>query len=58
MSDDDISMDVQLLCNKRVVTYNILRGMKPMGLSDPWDDSLEIIAFHPVKNARDKPNGP
>ena len=36
MSDDDKSMDVKLICNQRVVTYNKLRGMNPMGLSVPW----------------------
>ena len=57
MSDDDKAMDVQLVCNQRVVTYNKLRGMNLIGFSDPWDDSIEIIAFYPVKNARDEPNG-
>ena len=49
MSDDDKSMDFQLICNQRVVTSNKLRGMNPMGLSAPWDDSIDIIAFNPVK---------
>ena len=31
--------------------------MNRMGLSAPWDDSLEIIALYPVKNTRDEPNG-
>ena len=35
MSDDDKSMDVQLICNQRVVTYNKLRGMNTMGLRSP-----------------------
>ena len=45
MSDDDKSMDVKLIFNQRVVTYNKLRDMKPMGLSAPWDESLDIIAL-------------
>ena len=56
MSDDDKSMDVQLICNQSVVTYNELWGMNPMGISAPWDESIEIIDFYPVKNARDEPN--
>ena len=35
MSDDNKSMDVQLICNKHVATYIKLRGMKRMGLSYP-----------------------
>ena len=58
MSDDDKSMDVQLICNQCVVTYNKFCGMNPMGLSAPWGDSLEIISLHPVKNARGETNGP
>ena len=27
MSDDDKSMDVQLICNHRLVTYNNLQGV-------------------------------
>ena len=38
MSNDDKSMDIQLICNQRVVTYNNLRCMNPMGLSAPWAD--------------------
>ena len=26
-----------------------LMGINPMSLSDPWSDSLDIIAFNPVK---------
>ena len=40
MYDDDKSMDVQLICNQRVVTYNKLRGINQMGLIVPWDNSL------------------
>ena len=49
MSDNDISMDVQLICYQYVVTYNKLGGMKPMVLISPWSYSLETIALHPVK---------
>ena len=36
-----------------------LRGMNPMGFSDPSSDSLEIISMRKVKNIpRDEPNGP
>ena len=49
MYDDDKSMDVQLICNQHVVTYNKLRGMKLMGLSDPWTGSADIITFNPEK---------
>ena len=49
MSNDDISMYVQLLSNQRVVTCDKLRGTNPMVISDPWDDSLDIIALHPVR---------
>ena len=45
MYDDDKSMDVQLICNQRVVTQNEFLGVNPMGLSSPWDNSLEIIAL-------------
>ena len=45
-------MDVQLKCFQRVVTYNKFLGMNPMGLSAPCDDSLDIIAFHPVKKIK------
>ena len=53
MYDDDKSIDVQLICNQRVVTYNKLIGMNPMVLSAPCDDSLDIIDLNPVKNVRD-----
>ena len=42
-------MDVKLICNQRVVTYIKWQGIKPMDLSDPWSDSLEIIALQSVK---------
>ena len=57
MSDDDKSMDVQLVYNQRVVTYNKLRGMNLIGFSDPWDNSIEIIAFYPVKMPGMNPMG-
>ena len=38
MYDDDNSMDFQLIYNQHVVTYNELRGMKPMGIIAHWDD--------------------
>ena len=53
MYDDDKSIDVQLICNQRVVTYNKLWGMNPIVLIEPCDDSLDIIYLNPVKNARD-----
>ena len=28
-----------------------------MGLSNPWADSIDIIALHPEKNASDDSNG-
>ena len=49
MSDDDKSMDVHLICNQHVVTSDKLQGMNTMGISVPWDDSLDIIALYPVK---------
>ena len=58
MYDDYKSMDVQLICNQCVVTYNKLQGMKPMGLSTPWFEYIEIFFVHPVKNKMDEPNGP
>ena len=42
-------MDVQLVCNHRVATYNKLLGIKPMGLSDPWDEYIDVFPLHPVK---------
>ena len=51
-------MNSQLICNQRVVTYNKSWGMIPMGLIDPWDESIEIIAFHPFKKSLDELNGP
>ena len=38
MSDGYKSINFQLICNQRVVTYNKLQGMNPVGLSDPWAD--------------------
>ena len=33
-----------------------MQGMNPMGLSDPWSDSLEIISLQQVKkNVRVNP---
>ena len=48
MSDDDKSMDVQLICNQLVGIYNKLLGINPMGLSDPWVDykNKQIIHRH------------
>ena len=45
MSNDGKPMDVQLIWYQRVVTYNKLLGINPIGLSAPWDNSLEIIAL-------------
>ena len=45
-------MYIQFICNQRVVTYNKLQGIKPMVLSAPWANSLDIIALHPVKKCR------
>ena len=58
MSDDDKSMDVQLICNQRVVNYSTLQFMNPIFFSVPWDDSIDIIALYPVKNSRDEPYRP
>ena len=58
MSDDNKSMDVLLICNQYVVTYNKLLDIKPMGIIAPWAEYLEIISLDPVKKSRDKPNGP
>ena len=30
-----------------------LIGINPMGISDPWYDSIDIIALDPFKNNRD-----
>ena len=49
MSDDDKSMDIQLICNQHVVTYNELQGINPMGLSSSWYESYDIIALNSVK---------
>ena len=38
MSDDDKSIDLKLIYNQRLVTYNKLQDIKPMVLNDPWDD--------------------
>ena len=54
-------MDIQLICNQRVVTsnklgginpmvlsypwYEYIQGMNPMGLSDPWANFLGMISF-------------
>ena len=52
MSDDDKSMDVQLICNQHLVTYNKLQCVNLMGLSAPWAKSLEITALDPVKKCK------
>ena len=39
MSDDDKSMDVQLIFNQRVFTSNKLIRMNPIGLNVPWNYS-------------------
>ena len=39
-------------------TVRILTGFNPMVLSTPRSDSLDIIAFQKVKNARYEPNVP
>ena len=49
MSDDDTPMYVQLICNQRVVTYNKLRGMNPMGFSPPWSDYKNKQLFTNIK---------
>ena len=49
MSDDDKSMDVQLICNQRLVTYNKLQGVNLMGLSAPWSDYPHITSLDSVK---------
>ena len=56
MSDYDESKDVHLTCNKRVGTRIKLQGMKPMGLSEPWTNYLEIIVLQKVKIVGDGPN--
>ena len=58
MSDGDKSMIVHLICNQHVVTWNKFLGMNPMGLSDTWADSIDIIALRLVTTALDEPNGP
>ena len=45
-------MDVQLICNQQVVTYNKFWIMNPIGLSAPCSDYLDIIALHPVKKIK------
>ena len=57
MSDDDKSMDVQLIFDQRLVTYNKLHGVNLMGLSAPWADYPHITSLDPVKNTMDEPNG-
>ena len=57
MSGDDKSMVVQLIYNQGVVTYNKFQCMNLMGLSDPWDDSIEIIDLYPVKMQGMNPMG-
>ena len=49
MSDDDKSMDVQLIFDQRLVTYNKLQGVNLMGISAPWDDYPHITFLGPVK---------
>ena len=42
-------MDVQLICNQRLVTYNKWQGINQMGNIVPWANSLDIIASRPVE---------
>ena len=42
-----ISRKIQLFYKNN---WNKFLGINPMGLSDPKEDSLEIIAFQTVKN--------
>ena len=49
MSDVDKSMDVQLICNQHVVTYNKFRGMNLLGLSAPWSDYKNKQLFTNMK---------
>ena len=43
MSDDDKSMDFQLICNQRVFTYNKLQGINQMGIIVPWANLLRVL---------------
>ena len=52
MSDYNKSMDVQLTCNQRVVNYNKLRVMNPMGFNGHWPNYLEIIDLHTLKKCK------
>ena len=49
MSDDDKSMDVQLICNQHVVIYNKFQGINPISLSDPWVDYKNKQLFTNIK---------
>ena len=49
MSDDDKSMGFKFICNQRIVTYNKLRDMNPMGLSAPCDDYKNKQLFTNMK---------
>ena len=36
-----------------------MQGINTMGFISPWENSLDMIAFHPEKIiSRDEPNGP
>ena len=54
MSDDDKSMDVQVICNQRLVTYNKLQGVNLMGISAPWEDYPHITSLDDLLVARNK----
>ena len=45
MYDDDKSMDVHLICNQRVVTYNKFQGIKPMGVSSLGPTLLILLLY-------------
>ena len=49
MSDDDKSIDVQLICNQRVVKYILFQGMNPICLSAPWADYKNKQLFTNMK---------
>ena len=49
MSDYDKSMDVQLIYNQRLVTYNKYQGVNLMNLSYPWDNCIDITCLYTVK---------
>ena len=49
MSDDDKSIDVQLVCNQRLVTHNQFRRMNQMVLAAPWYDYKNKQLFTNMK---------